>query len=182
MYLFVFNGEYNRNAVLLERWFDLITQRITFEFRFEVQFADIESKRRDFFGEPIRSLKMARILAVDDARVMRDLVKAVLEDVGHQVTTADDGTTAMDFARKQSVDLVITDINMPHMSGISLISKLRRLPAYTDTPILMLTTESEEYKKNKAKSLGADGWIQKPIDQERLKRAVDSTLQRFNLS
>jgi len=125
---------------------------------------------------------MAKILAVDDAHVMRELIKAVLEDAGHQVETADDGTTAMDFARTKSVDLVITDINMPQMSGISLVSKLRRMSTYADTPILMLTTESADYKKKKAKTMGADGWIQKPIDQARLLKAVDTTLSNFNKS
>ena len=121
---------------------------------------------------------MAKILAVDDALVMRQLVQTILEDAGHDVTLAVDGVDAMKNARNENFDIVITDINMPNMSGISLVTKLRRLPGYSVIPILMLTTESSDFKKEKAKSVGADGWIQKPIDQVRLCNAVSSVLQR----
>jgi two-component system chemotaxis response regulator CheY len=109
-------------------------------------------------------------------RSMRDLVKSVLEKRGHSVTTHDDGQTAYDFAKSNRVDLVISDINMPIMDGISLVESLRALPGYRNTPILMLTTEDATDKKNQARSAGANGWIQKPFNPERLVNAVDKTL------
>ena len=119
---------------------------------------------------------MATIMAVDDAKTMRDLVKGILENEGHELLTAEDGEAAMKIARQQSVDLVLSDVNMPNMNGISLISKLRRLPEYQTTPILMLTTEGDGYKKSKAKASGANGWLQKPFTPERLVGAVDKIL------
>jgi two-component system chemotaxis response regulator CheY len=119
---------------------------------------------------------MAHILAVDDAQVIRELVKTVLEAQGHQVTTAEDGREAMNFARENSVDLVISDLNMPNMSGMNLVASLRRLEHYAHTPILIMTTEADDYKKKKAKASGATGWIQKPVTQERLVAAVTKTV------
>ena len=121
---------------------------------------------------------MANILAVDDMRSMRDLVKSVLEKRGHTVTIQDDGQTALEFAQSNQVDLVISDINMPIMDGISLVESLRALPGYRNTPILMLTTEDAAEKKNQAKLAGANGWIQKPFNPERLVNAVDKTLSK----
>jgi two-component system chemotaxis response regulator CheY len=85
-----------------------------------------------------------------------------------------DGIQALAFARENAVDMVITDINMPNMNGISLVSKLRRLDAYAEIPILMVTTEGSDYKKHKAKNMGANGWLQKPIDEVRVLKAVDA--------
>ena len=121
---------------------------------------------------------MATILAVDDQRMMRDLVKTVLESDGHTVLVAEDGVQAMTVARDQAADLVLSDINMPNMNGISLVSKLRRLDSYADVPIIMLTTESADFKKDKAKKMGANGWLQKPFDPPRLIKAVRSMLAK----
>lgn len=119
---------------------------------------------------------MANILAVDDQKSMREMVRIVLESGGHQVTIAEDGVEALAIARAQSFDLVISDINMPNMNGISLVSKLKLLPAFKFTPILMLTTETSSYKKDKAKALGASGWLTKPFDPPRLINAVTKLL------
>lgn len=121
---------------------------------------------------------MARIMAVDDQKVMREMVRAVLEAEGHEVLTADDGADALELARCETVDLVLSDINMPNMNGISLVSKLRRLEHYQDIPILMLTTEDSNFKKDKAKRMGADGWLQKPFDPPRLSKAVNTMLAK----
>lgn len=121
---------------------------------------------------------MAKIMAVDDQLVMRNLVKTVLEGDGHEVVLAEDGVEALELARTTVVDMVLSDINMPNMNGISLVSKLRRLPTYENTPIIMLTTESAEFKKDKAKRMGANGWLQKPFDPPRLLKAVRSTLAK----
>lgn len=119
---------------------------------------------------------MARILAVDDMRSMRELVKSVLEKRGHEVFIHENGDKALEFARSNKVDLVISDINMPEMTGVELVSHLRQIPDYAATPILMLTTESTLDKKQSARLAGANGWIQKPFNPERLANAVEKTV------
>lgn len=119
---------------------------------------------------------MARILAVDDSRTIREMVNAILTQMGHEVVLASDGSEGLSMARERAFDLVLTDINMPVMNGISLVSKLRRLEGYERVPILMLTTETADYKKNKSKSMGANGWVQKPFDATRLEKAVNRML------
>lgn len=121
---------------------------------------------------------MALIMVVDDAKVMREMIKTVLVTEKHEVITADDGDVALDLARQQACDMVLSDINMPRMSGISLVSKLRRVNGYEDIPIIMLTTESSDYKKDKAKKMGANGWLQKPVEPKRLIKAVNTMLAK----
>jgi len=121
---------------------------------------------------------MQTIMVVDDALVMRNLMGAILRQAGYAAIEMCDGTDAMKYARENSVDMVITDINMPNMNGISLVSKLRRLETYAHIPILMITTESSDYKKTKAKNMGADGWLQKPIDEKRVLKAVSAMFAR----
>jgi two-component system chemotaxis response regulator CheY len=115
---------------------------------------------------------MARILSVDDSKVIRELMKTILENQGHEVLVAEDGMTAMSLARKEKVDMVFSDINMPRMNGISLIGKLRTLPGYEKIPIIMLTTENGDFKKEKAREYGASGWLAKPLSEERVLNAV----------
>lgn len=121
---------------------------------------------------------MATIMIVDDSVMIRNLVKKSLLAEGYEIVEASDGAEALEYARQKNTDMVLTDINMPNMNGISLVSKLRRLDAYKDTPILMLTTETSDYKKSKSKNMGADGWLQKPFDKERLVNAVKTMLAR----
>jgi len=90
---------------------------------------------------------MATILAVDDSSSMRQMVSFTLKSDGHDVTEAEDGVKALDIAKGKSFDLVLTDVNMPNMDGIALISELRKLPGFKGTPLLMLTTESAADKK-----------------------------------
>jgi two-component system chemotaxis response regulator CheY len=108
------------------------------------------------------------ILTVDDSTSMRQMVKATLVSAGYGVVEAADGQEALDYARENSVDLVISDVNMPRMDGITLISELRQLPAYRLTPMLMLTTESSQEKKMEGKRVGATGWIVKPFNPTQL--------------
>ena len=119
---------------------------------------------------------MATIMAVDDAYSMRGLVQGILEGEGYDVVTAEDGVEALKLARKQHIDMAVVDVHMPNMNGISLVSKLRRLAEYKTMPILMLTTESSEYRKNKARELGASGWLTKPFDPPRLIKAVNKLM------
>ncbi|MCG8315299.1 MAG: response regulator [Pseudomonadales bacterium] len=111
---------------------------------------------------------MATILAVDDSASMRQMVSFTLQGAGYEVIEASDGQEAFDKAKNQSVDLVLSDVNMPVMDGITLIKNLRTLDTYKFTPILMLTTESAGDKKSEGKAAGATGWIVKPFNPDQL--------------
>jgi len=111
---------------------------------------------------------MAAILAVDDSASMRQMVAFTLREAGYEVVDAADGVQALELAKSRQFDLVLSDVNMPNMDGISLIRALRELPAYKFTPILMLTTEAGSDKKQEGKSAGATGWIVKPFNPEQL--------------
>jgi two-component system chemotaxis response regulator CheY len=108
------------------------------------------------------------IMTVDDSASMRQMVKATLQSAGYRVVEATDGQEALDYARDNVVDLVITDVNMPRMDGITLVSELRTLPSYRLTPLLLLTTESSQEKKMEGKRAGATGWIVKPFNPDQL--------------
>ena len=108
------------------------------------------------------------ILTVDDSASMRQMVRATLQSAGYAVVEAADGTAALEFARGKSVDLVISDVNMPGIDGIKLIQELRALPAYRLTPLLLLTTESGQDKRLEGKRAGATGWIVKPFNPNQL--------------
>jgi two-component system, chemotaxis family, chemotaxis protein CheY len=119
---------------------------------------------------------MARILAVDDSPSMRQLVKLALASGGHEVDVAIDGVEALQVAEKQQFDVVITDVNMPNMDGISLVRELRRRTNYRFVPLLMLTTESTSERKQQGKEAGATGWLVKPFDPARLLSIVAKVL------
>lgn len=119
---------------------------------------------------------MATILAVDDSASMRQMVSFTLKGAGHQVIEACDGVEALGIAKGKSVDLVISDVNMPKMDGIALITELRKLASYKFTPILMLTTESSMDKKMQGKSAGATGWIVKPFNPDQLLATIKKVL------
>ena len=119
---------------------------------------------------------MARILAVDDSASMRQMVVYTLRQAGHDVVEANDGADALGKAKAGGVDLVLTDINMPNMDGITLIKELRGLPSYKFTPILTLTTEAGADKKAAGKAAGATGWIVKPFNPDQLLATVKKVL------
>lgn len=131
---------------------------------------------------------MKRILTVDDAATMRRLVSYTLRSEGYEVLEAEDGEDALRLLQSQTeaqgVDVIITDINMPRMDGIELVRRLRGLPQFKATPILMLTTESDPAKKQEGKQAGATGWITKPFQPDQLLAAVAKvssvSLQRAN--
>lgn len=118
----------------------------------------------------------ASILAVDDSASMRQMVSFTLKGAGYDVVEAADGVEALNIAKTRSVNLVITDVNMPNMDGISLIKELRNLPTYKFTPLLMLTTESGAEKKQAGKAAGATGWIVKPFNPEQLLNTVKKVI------
>ena len=107
------------------------------------------------------------VIAVDDSMSIRETVRMTLESAGYHVLTAEDGAKGLATAQQQRADLVITDLNMPVMDGITLITQLRALPNYRFTPLLMLTTESQDDKKVAGRRAGATGWIVKPFDPAR---------------
>ncbi|OOG24245.1 response regulator [Thioalkalivibrio denitrificans] len=119
---------------------------------------------------------MAKILAVDDSTSLRQMVVFTLKEAGHDVLEATDGRDALTKAKGGGVDLVLSDVNMPGMDGISLVRELRSLPSYKFTPILMLTTESSPEKKQEGKAAGATGWIVKPFSPDQLLSTVKRVL------
>lgn len=119
---------------------------------------------------------MPTILAVDDSASMRQMVSFTLKGAGFGVIEAVDGVDALAKAKSNKVDLVLTDVNMPRMDGISLIKELRALPNFKFTPILMLTTESGADKKGEGKSAGATGWIVKPFNPDQLLATIKKVL------
>ena len=107
---------------------------------------------------------------------MRQMVRATLQSAGYGVVEAADGQEALDFARTNAVDLVISDVNMPRMDGITLVRELRTLSGYRLTPLLLLTTESSQDKKFEGKRAGATGWIVKPFNPNQLLATLDRLL------
>ncbi len=117
-----------------------------------------------------------KIITVDDSATMRNMVSFTLKAAGHEVLQAADGVEALILLKSQSVDLVLSDINMPNMDGITLTRQLRGLPQFKSTPIILLTTESDPAKKADGKAAGATGWIVKPFQQEQLLAVVAKVL------
>lgn len=112
------------------------------------------------------------ILAVDDSASIRQMVSFTLKSAGYDVVEAVDGIDGLDKAKAKSVNLVLTDQNMPRMDGLTLIETLRKLPQYASTPILMLTTESSDAMKTQGRAAGATGWLVKPFDPQKLIEVV----------
>ena len=119
---------------------------------------------------------MAAILAVDDSTSLRQMVAFTLKSSGFEVIEAVDGQDALDKLRDRSVDLVLTDQNMPRMDGITLVKQLRSQPQDQATPILILTTESSDEMKQAGRAAGATGWLVKPFDPRRLVEVIRKVL------
>ncbi|MDH4152390.1 MAG: response regulator [Nitrospira sp.] len=116
-------------------------------------------------------------LVVDDSRTMRQMVAFTLTNAGFTVIEAEDGKDAVKkVAGGGKLDIVVTDLNMPEMDGITLIKELRKLASFKFTPILMLTTESAMEKKQEGKAAGATGWIVKPFNPEILLKTIAKVL------
>ena len=112
------------------------------------------------------------VLTVDDSRTMRDMLMLALKDAGYRVVQAEDGVHGLEVLQAESPDIVITDINMPRMDGFGFIEGMRADPAFSAVPVLVLTTESDAAKKQRAREAGATGWIVKPFDPAKLVDAV----------
>jgi two-component system chemotaxis response regulator CheY len=113
------------------------------------------------------------VLIVDDSATMRQMVAFTLSSAGFDVIEAGDGKEAVDkLSAGSKPDLVVTDLNMPEMDGIAVIKELRRMPSLRFVPILILTTESSEEKKNEGKAAGATGWIVKPFNPDVMLKVI----------
>lgn len=116
------------------------------------------------------------VLSVDDSGSIRQMVPFTLKSAGYTVIEAVDGQDGLDKAKQKTVDLVLTDQNMPRMDGLTLIKSLRAMPSYRSVPILMLTTESGDAMKAQGKAAGATGWIVKPFDPQKLLEVVKKVI------
>ena len=117
-----------------------------------------------------------RILIVDDSTSMRGMIRSALRAGSFEVIEAANGPEALTMLDRQEVDLIITDMNMPDMDGISLVKAIRHRPATKVTPVLVLTTESGVELKQADRAAGATGWIVKPFSPQQLVQVVDKVL------
>lgn len=112
------------------------------------------------------------VLTIDDSASIRQMVSFTLRSAGYEIVEALDGIDGLEKARASTVDLVLTDQNMPRMDGLSLIRALRGMTQYKSVPILMLTTESSDAMKSQGRAAGATGWLVKPFDPQKLIEVV----------
>jgi two-component system chemotaxis response regulator CheY len=116
------------------------------------------------------------IMSVDDSATMRKMVSFTLKSAGYEIIEAGDGVEALRALKSRPVDLVISDVNMPNMDGLEFTRQLRGQPAFSRTPVLLLTTESDPLKKAQGRAAGATGWIVKPFTPEQLLAVVSRVL------
>lgn len=113
-----------------------------------------------------------QVLAVDDSRTMRDMLRHAMSEAGITAHLAEDGLHGLEMLKELRPDAIITDINMPRLDGFGFIDAVRRQQRMATVPILVLTTESAADLKARARDAGATGWIVKPFDPEKLVRAL----------
>ena len=112
------------------------------------------------------------IMIVDDAAALRQVVSIALKGAGYEVIEGSDGRDALAKLKGQKIHLIISDLNMPNMDGISFLKAVKELPHYKFTPVLMLTTESQDEKKKEGQAAGARAWMVKPFKPDQLLNAV----------
>ncbi|HYG13867.1 MAG TPA: response regulator [Methylophilaceae bacterium] len=112
------------------------------------------------------------ILIVDDSASLRQVVSIALKGAGYDVIEACDGKDALSKLNGQKIHLIISDVNMPNMDGISFVKAAKQQPAYKFTPVIMLTTESGESKKQEGQAAGAKAWVVKPFQPAQMLNAV----------
>ena len=120
----------------------------------------------------------ANILTVDDSASIRLTTRIALTNAGYTVTEAVDGLDGIAKLKSGQFDLIITDLNMPNMDGLTMIRHLRQMPDHTGIPVIFLTTESDGEIKQQAKAAGATGWLTKPFDPESLVKVSKKVLGR----
>ncbi|RUO31914.1 two-component system response regulator [Aliidiomarina sedimenti] len=114
-----------------------------------------------------------RILIVDDSASIRQVVSTTLQGAGYETIEACDGMDGLKKLDGSKINLIISDVNMPKMDGISFVKELKANPAYKFTPVIMLTTESQEDKKAQGKAAGAKAWVVKPFQPQQMLTAVE---------
>lgn len=112
------------------------------------------------------------ILTVDDSRTIRDMLRLTLSGAGYRVVQAEDGVQGLKVLETEGVDVIITDINMPRLDGFGFIERVRADERRRGIPILVLTTETTQAMKDRARAAGATGWISKPFDPDHLTTAL----------
>lgn len=112
------------------------------------------------------------IMVVDDSVSLRQVVAIALKGAGYDVIEASDGKDALGKMTGQKISLIISDVNMPNMDGITLVKEVKKHPSYKFTPIIMLTTESQDSKKQEGQAAGAKAWVVKPFKPEQMLDAV----------
>ncbi len=112
------------------------------------------------------------IMVVDDSASIRQVVSMALKGAGYQVIEAVDGRDALSKLDGQKINLIISDVNMPNMDGITFVKEMKQKPNYKFTPVIMLTTEGSEDKKNAGQAAGAKAWVVKPFKPEQMLQAV----------
>ncbi|MGQ9659228.1 MAG: response regulator [Thermochromatium sp.] len=116
------------------------------------------------------------IMVVDDSASLRSVLGLALKGAGYEVIEACDGRDALAKLDGTKIHLIVSDVNMPNMDGITLVSEVKKLPNYRFTPILMLTTESQPEKKEAARAAGAKAWLVKPFQPETLLAAISKLI------
>ncbi|HEX8592680.1 MAG TPA: response regulator [Pseudomonas sp.] len=116
------------------------------------------------------------VLVVDDSSSVRQVVGIALKSAGYDVIEASDGKDALGKLNGQKVHLIISDVNMPNMDGITFVKEVKKLPNYKFTPIIMLTTESQESKKMEGQAAGAKAWVVKPFQPAQMLAAVSKLI------
>jgi two-component system chemotaxis response regulator CheY len=112
------------------------------------------------------------IMIVDDSASLRQVVSIALKGAGYNILEACDGVDALKKLVGAQVNLIISDVNMPNMDGISMVKEVKKLPAHKFTPIIMLTTESQADKKSEGQAAGARAWVVKPFQPQQMLAAV----------
>lgn len=120
----------------------------------------------------------ASILTVDDSSSLRMATRIALVGAGYAVTEAADGVEGLSKAKGAKFNMIITDLNMPNMDGLTMIKEIRKLPIQAGTPIIFLTTESDDAIKQQAKAAGATGWLTKPFQPDQLLKITRKVLGR----
>lgn len=120
------------------------------------------------------------ILTIDDSNSMRRMVSFTLEQAGYLVIEAVDGLDGLEKLNQyQNIDLILTDQNMPRLDGIGFIENARQHIKYKNSPILMLTTEASDEMKQKGKKAGANGWLVKPFDPNKLLEVIKIVINKY---
>ena len=123
-----------------------------------------------------RSTERATILAVDDSNTVRKMIESVLRSQHYAVVTAADGLEALESLERSPCDLVVLDINMPRMDGLSLLKAIRERAEWSKLPVLMLTTEGQESDRDTALAMGATDYLTKPFKPAQLLERVAAWL------